>query len=159
MDREQFDGRHAQPLEVGDFLDQAGKRSGLAHSRGRMAGKAADVQFINDGIFQGNARRYVLAPVKRLANEEAAPPGAFGVGLTRLAPDRAVGEGGRGWVQKNERWIEAVATVLGAIHTPAIAKSRRQSGHQHVPVAPRAILRRVERDFRERSIAVQGIND
>ena len=81
--RQQLDGRDAELLQIGNLLDQAGEGARLGRRRRRMAGEAAHVQFVDDGIFQRRDERGILAPVVGPADEQAAAVGAAHAGLRR----------------------------------------------------------------------------
>ena len=66
-------------LQVGNLLDQPGEGARLGHARGRMAGEAADVQLVDDAVFERRQGRRVLLPVERAAEEEAAADRCCGV--------------------------------------------------------------------------------
>src|SRR5262249_54760233 len=72
MDGQQFHGRDAQPLQIGNLVDQARERSGAVHAGRWMTGEAADMQLINDRVFERDQRRGIVAPVKGTAQEQAA---------------------------------------------------------------------------------------
>ena len=55
VDRQQFDGGDAQLFQIGDLLDQPGKVPGLRDAGGGMAGEAADVQLVDDRVFQARS--------------------------------------------------------------------------------------------------------
>src|SRR5262249_20618732 len=59
--------------QVRDLFREAGEGAGVCNPGRRMAREAADVHFVNDGIFQRRQRRSVLAPVKGPSKEQAVP--------------------------------------------------------------------------------------
>ena len=52
VDGQQLDSGNAQGFEVGNFFDQAGEGAGPGRQRGRMAGEAAHVQFVDDTVLE-----------------------------------------------------------------------------------------------------------
>jgi hypothetical protein len=115
-----------------------------------MAGEAADVQLVNDGVRQGHERRHVLLPVEGPAEEKTAARGVLGAGLDEAAPDGAAGDGGRRRVDEDEVAVEAVAAAGRAIDAPAVAERGRQAADEDVPVVAGAVAARVEGDLAER---------
>lgn len=61
----QLVGREAEPLEVGDLVDQPGigAPSPLGHAGARVPGEAAYVHLVDDRLGKGTAKRLVSLPV------------------------------------------------------------------------------------------------
>ena len=112
-----------------------------------MAGEAAHVQFIDDRIFERRQRRTIFVPIIGPANKKTA------------ARCLAVGDGGASGVEENDLGIEAMAASFGPVDAPAIAKDRRQAGHENMPVVAGAMAVRIERYFRQHLIFVHGQNN
>src|SRR5579864_3946376 len=98
-----------------------------------MAGEAAHMQLVDDGVFERNAGRHVFAPVEGPTDEEAPASRAERVGLAKFPPDRAVGEGRSCRVQQYLRRIEAMQQPLGTIYAPAVPKRHRQPRDLDMP--------------------------
>src|SRR5947209_7796182 len=64
-DREQFDGRDTEFLEVGNSVDESCVRAAgpFIHARIRMSGEAPDMHLVNDRVRRRAAKRGVSLPV------------------------------------------------------------------------------------------------
>ena len=159
-------------LQVGDFLDQPGEGARLGHARERMAGEAADVQLVDDGVFERRTAAERPRASRRPAEEQAAAMGALArvvpvsvrIGRNRGRVVRAPrpcpsDDGGAGGVEQDELGIEAMAAAVRPIDAPAVAKGRRQPDDQDVPVVAGAVLADRQRDLAQRVVAVEGQQD
>ena len=61
MDGQELDSGDPERLQIGDFFYQAGKSAGLGYSGRRVTGETADVQFIDNRIFERRSGRHIFA--------------------------------------------------------------------------------------------------
>src|SRR5581483_7171116 len=112
-----------------------------------MTSESANVQFVDDGVFERNSGRHILAPVERATKKNATLDGPLLFRFLRSAPDVAAGNSRRGWIEQHAAGIEPVAVAGRAVDAPAVTKNRRQARNENVPVVAGAVLEAVELDF------------
>src|SRR6516162_9873146 len=108
-----------------------------------MAGEAANMQLIDDGVLKRSERRRVLLPIERPAKEKA--PALCRLALMalhvgRVAPRGAVGNSCGSGVKENEFRIELMARSARPVHAPAVSKCRWQTRDKDVPMIASPIL-------------------
>src|SRR3954469_23211734 len=112
-----------------------------------MGREAADVDFVDDAIFERDDKRRFVAPVEGLPAKEAASvraaSGAHCAAKVVLvfSPFAAVGEGDARWIDQNQFGIVPVERrAFWSIDAPAIAKDDGQSADADVPVIAGAVF-------------------
>ena len=161
VNRQQLDGRHAERLEIRNLLGEAGEGARVGGQRGGVAAEAADVQLVDDGVFERRQEGGVLLPVEGPAEVDAAARRAV---LFRL---------GTGWL----RWRRLVRAVAagskdrwcwgrsggrgcgGRPRWPAVGEGRRQASREDVPVVAGAVAAGVEGDLGDRLAALEARAD
>ena len=156
-DGHQFDGRDAEFLQVRNFLDESGVGAAPFDAAGGIAGEAANVDFVDHGVFERGAGRVVFAPVvARTAMVEAAPRGAVRVDLAGAGPGGTVRDHRGGRVEQQPRRVEAVHQGFGAGRSPAVAERFGKVVDGDVPVVASLVLLGVEVEGEERLAAAFG---
>lgn len=141
VDGQQFHGRHAQTLQVWYFFHQAHEGARMSHHRRRMDRESPHMQFVYEGIFQGQAWRHIALPIERPADKQASTVKG------NRAPWMAAGDGGAGGVEKDPVSIESVPAVTRAIDTPAIGESFGQADDLDMPMIPRSVASWMKGEF------------
>src|ERR1043166_5551112 len=117
-----------------DLLDQPGEGARPDHARAGMYREAADVQLVDDGVFERGQRRGVAAPVVSVPAEDGPSLAAPSPGYDAIpfAPDAARDQP-PARIEQHEVTVEAVAWATRPVHAPAIAEGRGESFDQDVP--------------------------
>ena len=121
MDGHQFHAVDAQLLQIGNLLDDAGKRTPVLHTRCRATREVAHMHLIDDEVVDRRFQRQVILPVE--VGEHHPGPilvETFPIGLLspHITPDNQFGVR----VEQNPGLIEAVAFFRQerAIHAEAV---------------------------------------
>ena len=72
--RHELDRGHPQLLEVGDLLHDPAEGAGVRGAGARVAGEAADVHLVDDGVGEGDRERVLVAPVELLVDDARVQP-------------------------------------------------------------------------------------
>jgi hypothetical protein len=148
-DRQQFDRRNAQRLEIRDFLDHSGERAGLLDAGTRRAREAADVHFVDDGLVERPLERPVAFPVVVRGIDESAAHrrgqvvvGTHGIG----ALPEALGNAPRIWADEHFVRIESVARrgIRWSIDAKGVVDPRPTPANEHVPKVEGLVLKRIQ---------------
>ncbi len=86
--RHELDGCDAQALEMGDFFNNAGKGAGITDAGGSVAGEAAHVHLIDDGVLHLCAGKIRLFPDEIVFDDT----GVIGTRLLGRAPGALSGD-------------------------------------------------------------------
>src|SRR5262249_47401665 len=148
----------AEPFEIGNLLDQSGKGPRRGNSGGRMTGKAADVQLIDNGVFKRRQRGDVPAPVEGTAQEDATPARRLLVWLDPSTPHGAARQGRGCRIEQNQRRVETMDHSTRSVDAPAITESRREPTDRDMPVIARPIAPRMQGDLGQRVAFLQRID-
>ena len=143
-DRHQFDGRHAQRLQVGDFLDQSQVRAAMVDVARLVAGEAADVHFVNHGLVQAAAQVAIALPVELIVDHHALrrPDNALGrrqelarqgLGIRVDQPGAAVES-------------QSLVGIERAVGLEMVKLTGADARHEHAPDVAPAVLIGVEGD-------------
>ena len=144
----------------GIFSIRPAKVPGWATQRRRMAGEAADVQLVDDGVFERRQRRRILLPVEGPAQEDAAARWWLRrSGLAATGPRRRRRTGRWRRDRAGRGRDRSSGPAARAVDAPAVAERRRQAGDQDVPVVAGAVAARVQGDLGQRLAAVQRVED
>jgi hypothetical protein len=106
-----------------------------------MDRESPHMQFVYEGIFQGQAWRDIALPIERPADKQASAVKG------NRAPWMAAGNGGAGGVEKDPVSIESVPAVTRAIDTPAVGESFGQADDLDMPMIPRSVASWMKGDF------------
>ena len=127
-----------------------------------MTSESADMDFVDNGVFQRHKRRFVAAPVEGAAKENTAARRPARVAPATVddsgpySPFFAVGNASGPRVQKHQARVETMAVALWSIDAPAITKGLRQAGYVNMPMMAGSILQPVQVQLRQRRVASQG---
>ena len=119
--RHQLDAVDAERFEVGELFAQSVERSRVDDPRRCMPGEAADVQFVNDQLFDRQIERPVVFPIEVVLRNASAVReniAAAHRGAERLASADGAGER----VEQDDAAVEAVPGlgVARAVHTETV---------------------------------------
>ena len=166
-DRQQFDRGDTQLLEIRNLLDHAGIRAAfrLRHSGTGMAGEAAHVHFVNDGLRGGPVQGRIAFPIVAARIRHDALHGGGGV-VAGLFGRRATVLRGHdhaaavGIQQHLGRVKPHAARRLGRpMHAIAVQLPRLHARHERVPVVVRAVAARIQRDAPAGSGVIRTIKE
>ena len=117
----QLDAVHAQLLQVGNLLDDAGEGAAMPDARGRAAREVAHVHLVHDEVVDGRLQRHVVLPVE-VVEHHAGPVLVQAVPVGLLSPHVAPYDELRVGVEQYPGLVEPV-TLLGlegAVHAEAV---------------------------------------
>ena len=149
-------------FRYGIFSTRPAKVPGCATPAGRVAGEAADVQLVDDGVFERGAAAGRRPPSRSAGRGGRGCGGWCGAGRSRRLPAQtaAVREHRRGRVEQDDGRVEAVAGAASG--RPRASRSRTLRGRPcdaDVPVVAGAVLLRVERRSRRAARPPSGGQD
>ena len=71
MDRKEFDGRHTEVFDIGDFLDSSEVGSRLGHPARWVFGQACNMHFVENGVLDRDFRWSIGLPVESVVDRHA----------------------------------------------------------------------------------------
>ncbi len=135
VDRHQFDGRHAQRLQVGNLLDDAQVRAGMLDFAAGRLREAADVDFVDDRLGQAAAEVAIALPVELIVDDDT----FWRAKDAALGRQKVAGQCLAIGVDEAGLGIEAIASqrFVGPVGLQVIKLPRSGAGHEDAPdVAP-----------------------
>lgn len=93
MDRQEFDGRHTEVFDVGDFLDSSEVGSRLGHPARWVFGQACKMHFVDNRVLDRDFRWSIALPVESVVDRDAfwGPDDAIGGCLKVSSKGVAIG--------------------------------------------------------------------
>ena len=159
VDRQQFDRRDAQRLEIGDFFDQPREGAGMFDARTLIDRHAPYVALVNDGFPQRAIERLVEFPIEFAVDDDGvlavhfSPLGQGVVLVIDIVPRPPTGTAGnrpRIGIEQHLIVIELVNVVVRPLHAIAVLDADVDAADERVPDLSGAVVVRIQRKLGNR---------